>query len=109
MYGVSEAEHASCASPLVLGPVAVAAALLAGFVVPERVAAEPLLPLGLLKVRTVRADTVSGVVFYTTTVGLLFFAPPYPQGVRGIATAAAIGVLDTLAAIALLRRPHTGT
>ncbi|NUU20825.1 MAG: MFS transporter [Streptomycetaceae bacterium] len=83
VYGVSQAEHASFASAQVLAPVAVAAVLLAGFVVREHLAAEPLLPLGLMRVRTVRAATVSGVVFYTTMVGLLFFAPLYLQGVRG--------------------------
>ncbi|MFI0718407.1 MFS transporter [Streptomyces sp. NPDC021224] len=83
VYGVSQAEHASFGSVPVLGPVAAAAALLAAFVVRERLAAEPLLPLGLLRLRTVRAATVSGVVFYTTMVGLLFFAPLYLQGVRG--------------------------
>jgi MFS family permease len=73
----------SLAGALVVGGVLTSAAgwrtpflaLLAGFAVRERLAAEPLLPLGLLRLRTVRAATVSGVVFYTTMVGLLFFAP----------------------------------
>jgi MFS family permease len=83
VYGVSRAEHAGFASAGVLLPVGAALVLLTGFVVRERTAADPLLPLGLLRVRTVRAATVAGFVFYATMVGLLFFAPLYLQGLRG--------------------------
>ncbi|MGW0661567.1 MFS transporter [Streptodolium elevatio] len=83
VYGVGQAEHASFTAAKVLVPVAVALVLLVGFVAREHLAAQPLLPLGLLRIPTVRAATVSGVVFYTTLVGMLFFAPLYLQGVRG--------------------------
>ncbi|OIV36102.1 hypothetical protein BIV57_18200 [Mangrovactinospora gilvigrisea] len=83
VYGVTQAEGAGFAAPAVLLPLAAAVLLLAGFVVRERTAAQPLMPPALLRVRTVRAATVAGVLFYATMVGLLFFAPLYLQGLRG--------------------------
>ncbi|QWF83387.1 MFS transporter [Amycolatopsis sp. CA-230715] len=55
--------------------------LLTGFVVRERMAREPLLPLAILTGAPVRAATAAGLVFFTALNGLLYFAPLYLQNV----------------------------
>lgn len=57
-----------------------AVALLALFVVREHRTADPLLPLGLFRVPSVRAASLAAFLQYMGSVGMLFFAPLYLQG-----------------------------
>ncbi|GAA1968348.1 MFS transporter [Amycolatopsis minnesotensis] len=65
------------------GPVLVVTGLvlLAGFVVREKTARQPLLPISILAGAPVRAATAAGLVFFTALNGLLYFAPLYLQNV----------------------------
>lgn len=60
-----------------------AVALLLFFVVHEHRTAQPLLPLGLFQITSVLAATVAAFLQYVGSVGLLFFAPLYLQGMLG--------------------------
>ncbi|WP_171064654.1 hypothetical protein [Actinomadura soli] len=51
------------------------AALLTAFVAWERSSPDPLWPLAVLRLRTVRSATLAAVTFFTPVLGLLFFAP----------------------------------
>ncbi|MFD7580405.1 MFS transporter [Kitasatospora sp. NPDC059817] len=62
---------------IVLG-AAVASLVL--FVVREHRTADPVLPLGLFRIRSVRAASLAAFLQYMGSVGLLFFAPLYLQG-----------------------------
>lgn len=57
-----------------------AVALLALFVVREHRTADPLLPLGLFRVPSVRVASLAAFLQYMGSVGMLFFAPLYLQG-----------------------------
>jgi EmrB/QacA subfamily drug resistance transporter len=62
---------------------AVSAALLALFVVVERRAAEPMLPLWVLGDRTLNAANLASMVVGVLTLGLSSYVPLYAQGVLG--------------------------
>ncbi|MGW3494860.1 MFS transporter [Streptomyces sp. NPDC001020] len=53
------------------------------FVVREHRTADPLLPLALFRIASVRAATTAAFLQYAGSVGLLFFAPLYLQGMLG--------------------------
>ncbi|MFF3003266.1 MFS transporter [Kitasatospora sp. NPDC057940] len=57
-----------------------AVAFLVLFVVREHRTADPVLPLGLFRIRSVRAASLAAFLQYMGSVGLLFFAPLYLQG-----------------------------
>lgn len=57
-----------------------AAALLLLFVVREHRTADPMLPLGLFRIASVRAASLAAFLQYMGSVGMLFFAPLYLQG-----------------------------
>lgn len=57
-----------------------AVVFLALFVVREHRTADPLLPLGLFRVSSVRAASLAAFLQYMGSVGMLFFAPLYLQG-----------------------------
>ncbi|MFF5403830.1 MFS transporter [Streptomyces misionensis] len=63
--------------------VAGAVLFLVLFVVRERGTADPLLPLGLFRVPSVRLATAAAFLQYTASVGIVFFAPLYLQGMLG--------------------------
>ncbi|MFB6712595.1 MFS transporter [Streptomyces sp. NPDC056237] len=60
-----------------------AVAFLLLFVVREHRTAQPLLPLGLFRLASVRAATIAAFLQYAGSVGLVFFAPLYLQGMLG--------------------------
>uniref|UniRef100_UPI003F49A4F2 MFS transporter n=1 Tax=Nonomuraea bangladeshensis TaxID=404385 RepID=UPI003F49A4F2 len=66
-----------------LGALAAAVISLAVFVLWERHAREPLLPLTILRIAPVGAAALTAFLQYASSVGLLFFAPLYLQGVLG--------------------------
>ncbi|MFF5857317.1 MFS transporter [Streptomyces sp. NPDC012751] len=57
-----------------------AAALLLLFVVREHRTPDPVLPLGLFRIASVRAASLAAFLQYMGSVGMLFFAPLYLQG-----------------------------
>jgi EmrB/QacA subfamily drug resistance transporter len=59
------------------------AVLLAGFVVAERRAAEPMLPLWLFRDRTLNVAALASLVVGVLTLGLSSYVPLYAQGVLG--------------------------
>ncbi|WP_101384738.1 MFS transporter [Kitasatospora sp. GP30] len=60
--------------------LAAAGVFLVLFVVREHRTADPVLPLGLFRITSVRAASLAAFLQYTGSVGLLFFAPLYLQG-----------------------------
>lgn len=81
VFGVSRVTDVGWANPVVVVSLVVAAVLLAAFVVWEHRAKEPLMPLALFRVVSVRAGSLTAVVSYTTVIGLTFFAPLYLQDI----------------------------
>ena len=71
---------ASTSGALAWGSFCVAVVFLLLFVVREHRTADPVLPLGLFRVTSVRAASLAAFLQYTGTVGMLFFAPLYLQG-----------------------------
>ncbi|WP_329620437.1 MFS transporter [Streptomyces sp. NBC_01255] len=57
-----------------------AVAFLVFFVVREHRTADPVLPLGLFRIASVRAASLAAFLQYMGSVGMLFFAPLYLQG-----------------------------
>jgi len=80
-------------------PVA-AAVLIAGFIMVERRAAEPIIPLRLFANRTISLVTVISVLGGATTLGLYFYFALYMQTVTGLAPAA-LGLLFVPMSIAV--------
>ncbi|WP_327674403.1 MFS transporter [Kitasatospora sp. NBC_00458] len=62
------------------GLLAAAAVLLVLFVVREHRTDDPVLPLGLFRIASVRAASLAAFLQYMGSVGMLFFAPLYLQG-----------------------------
>ncbi|MFG3226018.1 MFS transporter [Kitasatospora sp. NPDC048194] len=62
------------------GVLGAAVVLLALFVVREHRTADPVLPLGLFRITSVRSASLAAFLQYTGSVGMLFFAPLYLQG-----------------------------
>lgn len=78
VFGVTEAQAAGWTWPTVVSLVA-AAGLLAGFVVRQARADDPLLPLRVFRSRSVVTATVVGFAFFTTVIAHFFFAALYLQ------------------------------
>ncbi|MCC3767402.1 MFS transporter [Streptomyces sp. UNOC14_S4] len=65
------------------GVIGAAVVFLVLFVVREQRTADPLLPLGLFRIPAVRLATAAAFLQYTASVGIVFFAPLYLQGMLG--------------------------
>jgi EmrB/QacA subfamily drug resistance transporter len=83
-------------SPLLLGMVILAAVCLGVFVVAERSAAEPIVPLELLASRGVGLATAGMLLMAMGLFGATLFTPLYVQGVLGRSAAVSGGVLVPL-------------
>ncbi|MFJ4504004.1 MFS transporter [Streptomyces sp. NPDC088864] len=70
----------SSSGAVVWGALGAAAVFLAAFVVRETRTADPVLPLGLFRISSVRAASLAAFLQYMGSVGMLFFAPLYLQG-----------------------------
>jgi EmrB/QacA subfamily drug resistance transporter len=84
---------AAWSAPEVLGALAVAAASLTAFVIAERRAAEPIVPLRLFSNRIVVAAVVTGFLAGMAMFGALSFVPLFLQAVTGRSATAAGFVL----------------
>ncbi|PXX63906.1 EmrB/QacA subfamily drug resistance transporter [Nocardia tenerifensis] len=81
VFGMSRVGEAGWTNPVALTSLTVAGLLLVMFMMWERRAKEPLMPLTIFRAVSVRAGAVTAVVSYTTVVGLMFFAPLYLQNI----------------------------
>jgi MFS transporter, DHA2 family, methylenomycin A resistance protein len=97
-----QAGRAGWASPLVLGGICLAAAAIGGFVLAERAAAEPMLPLGLFTRPAFRSASAVGLLINLGFYGQLFVMSLYLQDVRGYrALAAGLALLPEAALISI--------
>ncbi len=84
VFGIVRSESLGWGSAGVLGPLAIAAALLAGFALVEgRLATAPLLPLGVLRMPRLRAANLVIVLLYAGVFSMWFFLTLYMQQVLG--------------------------
>jgi EmrB/QacA subfamily drug resistance transporter len=90
-------------SPIIIGLYVVGALALATFIVVERRAVEPVIPLGLWRSRTFTFTNVATLCVGTTMYGAIFFLPVFIQGVLGLdATASgAVMIPMTLSMVAM--------
>ncbi|GHB38607.1 EmrB/QacA family drug resistance transporter [Streptomyces cirratus] len=71
-------------SAQVIGLVVLAAVVLVAFIIVERRAAEPVLPLGLFKIRTFTLCSVISFVIGFAMFGAMVYLPTFLQVVRGV-------------------------
>jgi EmrB/QacA subfamily drug resistance transporter len=83
-------------SPTIVGSLTGSVVLLAAFVVAERRAAEPLVPLALFRIPTLRASAVLTTLLGMTMFGVLSFLPLFVQVVIGTSATSAGRVLTPL-------------
>jgi EmrB/QacA subfamily drug resistance transporter len=80
-YGIVTTDRLGWGSPGVLAPLGAGVTLLAAFVVYEAgVAREPLMPLGVLRLPTLRAANLTIFLLYAAIFGFWFFQSLYMQG-----------------------------
>lgn len=97
-----QAGQAGWTSPVVLAGFCLAAAACAGFVVAERGAAEPMLPLHLFARPPFRAGSTVGLLINLGFYGQLFLMSLYLQEIRGYsALAAGLALLPEAALISI--------
>ena len=94
VLGLTRAAADGWSDPAALGAFAAAVVLLAAFVLAERRAADPLVPLRVLRRRTVAIGNVVGGLAFATETGLVFVLTLYLQDVLGY-TALGAGVSFT--------------
>ncbi|MDQ0585335.1 MFS transporter [Streptomyces rishiriensis] len=82
-YGLSEASSEGWGSPETLVPLIAAAVLIVGFLMAEAKGSHPLIPLDLLRPRTLRIANVLMFCLGVTLTALLFFLSLYCQQVLG--------------------------
>lgn len=83
VFGLTQAGQRSWASPLCYGALLAGGAALAGFWVVERAAAQPLVPLPVLRRRTVAWGNAAGLLAFATETSVVFLLTLYLQKVRG--------------------------
>ena len=96
VYGLTVAGEHGFAAPLALAAFAVGAVLLVSFWFVERRSAAPLVPVRILKRRTVVWGNLAGLIAFATETSLVFLMTLYLQQVLGysaFATGLAFGVL----------------
>lgn len=83
VWGLVRSETAGWASGEVTGTLGAGAVCGAVFVVWQRVARQPMVPLGLFRLRGFTAGNIAGLFLYASLYGSLFFAAQYFQTGRG--------------------------
>jgi EmrB/QacA subfamily drug resistance transporter len=78
-WGLVRATDVGWASPQVIGALIVAAVLIAGFIAWERRAAEPMLPLRLLRIRAFAAANATGFLMFASITSAAFMMAQYFQ------------------------------
>jgi EmrB/QacA subfamily drug resistance transporter len=107
-YGLIEANARGWTDGLILSSFAVAAVLIAAFVMIERRQAFPMLPLGLLRNRTFSGANVVGALIFFGMIGTIFFLTLYLQDVRGYSPAQAGLRLLPMSGMILVFAPVAG-
>ncbi|MGP4011448.1 MFS transporter [Streptomyces sp. 4N124] len=82
-YGISQTEAEGWTASATLVPLLAGLALIGLFLVVEARTAAPLMPLGLLRVRSVAASNVAMFLSGSAMFGMWFFMTLYAQNVRG--------------------------
>ncbi|RJL24213.1 MFS transporter [Bailinhaonella thermotolerans] len=96
VYGLTQAGEHGWGQPLTVAALAAGAALLVAFWFAEKRSAAPLVPLGILKRRSVVWGNLTGLIAFVTETSLVFLLTLYLQEVLGyspLATGLAFGVL----------------
>lgn len=97
LLGLADARAlADLAQPWRLAAFATAVAGLAGFAAAEKRAAEPIVPLALLRNRTVAVSIVCGLLTGAAMFGAISYVPLYAQAAQGAGAAAAGATLTPL-------------
>ncbi|GAA3746458.1 MFS transporter [Salinactinospora qingdaonensis] len=89
VFGLTQAGEAGWGSSMALGPIVLGAALLVVFYLVERKVAAPLVPIGVLRRRTVAWGNVAGLIAFLTETSLVFLMTLYVQRVLGFTPLAA--------------------
>lgn len=79
-----------------LGLFILAAAALGAFVLIERRAAEPVLPLGLFRDRLIGVSNLAGLLIGGVLIGVVTYVPLFAQGVLGTSATVAGAVMATM-------------
>lgn len=82
-YGISQTESEGWAAPAALVPLSAGLALLGLFLLVEARTAAPLMPLGLLRLRSVASANVAMLVSGSSMFSMWFFMTLYAQNVLG--------------------------
>jgi len=99
VYALTYGTQHAWSSPVTIGLLAVSAVLLAAFVRIEQRAAAPLMPLGILRVRTLAAGNFLTVVLASIAFSNFFLLALYLQEVRGYSAAQNGAAFAVIAAI----------
>jgi len=83
-------------SQRVISLLAVAAAMLIAFLLVERAAAEPLLPLGLFREPVIAVSSIAVFLLGCGTFGVILYVPLFMQGVQGISATRSGSLLTPL-------------
>src|SRR5688572_9832066 len=83
VYAITEASDYGWASVETIGLFAASAALLAGFLVTEARAAEPLMPFSIFRLRTLVGSNVAGFILGTAMFSMFLMLTLYMQQVLG--------------------------
>jgi EmrB/QacA subfamily drug resistance transporter len=83
VYAITEASDYGWASVETIGLFSAAAVLLAGFLVTEARAAEPLMPFSIFRLRTLVGANVAGFILGTATFSMFLMLTLYMQQVLG--------------------------
>ncbi|MGW2650687.1 MFS transporter [Streptomyces sp. NPDC001393] len=96
VYGLTQAGQSGWTTPATLAALLAGAALLIGFWFVEKQAAAPLVPVRILKRRSIIWGNAAGLIAFVTETSLVFLLTLYLQKVLGyspLATGLAFGVL----------------
>lgn len=83
IFTIGEATHTGWGSARTIGGLAAVAALLGAFLVIEARITEPMLPLRIFRLRTMRVANLTAVLVFGTFSALFFFASLFMQQVYG--------------------------
>lgn len=109
VFGVSRAGDVGWSEPGVIAALVGAAILMVAFVIWERRAGDPLIPLDVFQSRSVRAGSLTAVFSYAVVVSLLFFGPLYTQNILGYTPLeSALAILPLSVAVFLVANYVTG-
>ena len=89
-------EGVGWASPLVIGLLAGSVVMLAGFIVVERCAPDPVLPLSLFELRVMSVSSAANVLSGAVLFGVTSYVPLFVQGARGEGPAGAGAALTPM-------------